>query len=170
MSNPQRGSGCFDFHGKYGHVFQTNSGSPPSNPVPCHPLTLCLTRFQRRDAEPMPYMCFDFCQLIWGTLVGNSEPVFGTTQLGRWRPSTWSESKFGVFPMYLWSEHPRLFFFSLPKDDLFCWDAISENNQRATLQAPSPFAKDAYSRVEYRQPSRTVGIHSGSHPLSPPLS
>ena len=111
MSNPQRGSGCFDFHGKYGHVFQTNSGSPPSNPVPCHPLTLCLTRFQRRDAEPMPYMCFDFCQLIWGTLVGNSEPVFGTTQLGRWRPSTWSESKFGVFPMYLWSEHPRLFFF-----------------------------------------------------------
>ena len=48
--------------------------------------------------------------------------------------------------------------------------SISENNQRATLQAPSPFAKDAYSRVEYRQPSRTVGIHSGSHPLSPPLS
>ena len=60
-------------------------------------------------------MCFDFCQLIRGTLVGNSEPVFGTNQLGRWRPSTWSESKFGVFPMYLWSEHPRLFFF-LPKD------------------------------------------------------
>lgn len=111
MSNPQRGSGCFDFHGKYGHVFQTNSGSPPSNPVPCHPLTLCLTRFQWRDAEPMPYMCFDFCQLIWGTLVGNSEPVFGTNQLGRWRPSTWSESKFGVFPMYLIRTSKAFFFF-----------------------------------------------------------
>lgn len=52
-----------------------------------------------------------FCQLIWGTLAGDSEPAFGTNRLGRWRPSTCSESKFGVFPMHLWSEHTRVFFF-----------------------------------------------------------